>query len=194
MNDYRHEASWAVWETDAEGNLTGNPLFPLEQAAPVVHGRAMIVSLNPASEIAGATVEEAAWANFHSPIRKHNDLFLAHAFHRTRFWGAFMTDLHPDVADPNSRTVVVSKKGAVEPAVKSLIAQAKLLGEVEDIICVGGATYGGISRHAELIKQELGVSRSRLRPITHYSGSARGKHGNKASRYGQLVRSQLGLN
>lgn len=194
MIAYQHEASWAVWDTDGHEELTGEALFPLETARRVAHGRAMIVSLNPASERRAAPGTTAAWSNFHSPDRKHNDLFLARAFHQTRYWGAFMTDLHPNLADPNSRNVVLSKRNATESAVRSLVHQAELLGEVADVICVGGATFAGISRHAALIEAEIGVPASRLLPIPHYSGMASRVHGNKPDTYRRIVHDALDLN
>jgi hypothetical protein len=78
MNEYRREASWAVWEVDDTGKLTGDVKFPIDQARPVVHGSAIFVALNPGGDRLGEAAEDVPdWANFHSPESKHNDIFLA---------------------------------------------------------------------------------------------------------------------
>ena len=43
MDEYRREASWAVWELDSFGNLTGTMSFPMDQARAAMHGRTMVV-------------------------------------------------------------------------------------------------------------------------------------------------------
>jgi hypothetical protein len=116
MHPFRHEASWAVWATNVEGALTGDALFPKVQAEAAVHGRAMIVSYNPATVREAADPNTLDWANFHSSAKRHNDLFLAAAFHGTPFWGAYMTDLHADIADPNLSAVKAAKKDVVRAA------------------------------------------------------------------------------
>ncbi|PPF53390.1 hypothetical protein C5B94_10105 [Clavibacter michiganensis] len=195
MRDFEGNASWAVWQTDDQGELTGEMAFPMEQAAPVVHGRAMIVSLNPGSAgngDAAASEPMWGWANFHSARARHNDRFLAAAFVGTDLWGAYMADLHPDVRDSIASNVP-SEKEYIELAVGELIRQARLLGEVERIVAVGGASFGRIARHLDRIEREIGLPAHALQKITHYSAQARAKHKNDAAQYRALIHGELNL-
>lgn len=193
MRAYRREASWAVWWTDEAGELTGEMAFPVEDAEPLLHGRAMIVSLNPATGGVGEDDPDVPdWSNFHSSKRKHNDRFLAVALHGTPLWGAYMTDLHPALHESDSRLVRPTAE-VVALSVESLIAQAKLLGEVRTIVCVGGKTHDAVAAHASEIERAIGVPASEVRRITHYSGAASRWHGGDALRYRDLVHGALGL-
>ncbi|WP_206448107.1 hypothetical protein [Agrococcus sp. KRD186] len=136
LDAYRHEASWAVWETDDAGNVTGEPKFPLEAATESAHGRAMIVALNPGGTPSTEHSVTPDWSNFHNSDSRHNDIFLAHAFVGTPFWGAYMTDLHPQLVESNSTLVRPEREEALR-SVQSLITQARLLQSVEAIICLG---------------------------------------------------------
>jgi len=193
MGGYRRVASWAVWETDDVGALTGSMPFPQEQATPVVHGRAMFVSLNPGSDHAAETADATPdWANFHSPKPIHNDRFLAYATIGTPFWGSYMADLHPEIAESDSR-LISSRREDIELKVRALISQAALLGDVETIVAVGGASYESVAQHTELIERETGVPRERIIRIPHYSQAAARVHGRNADRYRALVHEALGL-
>lgn len=190
MAAYSHEASWAVWEIDETGALTGNATFPLDVAPAHIHGRAMIVSLNPATPIAPVEVGAVEdWSNFHSTNRKHNDLFLAGALLGSPLWGAYMTDLHPEIVDSKSGNVR-PRREQVESAVKSLVEQAKLLGEVELIVGVGVKSFTSIVRHADHIRRELGELE--IVKIPHYSRAAAGVHKHDPTRYRALIREQVG--
>lgn len=193
MNDYAREASWAVWTCDGAGELTGDAAFPLDQARAQLHGRAMIVSLNPGSDkVDEIEPQRPDWSNFHSPDTKHNDLFLAKAFIGTPIWGAYMTDLHTGIAESNSALVSVGAIG-VELAVQSLIAQAQLLGTVESIVCVGKRSFTSVRKHAPLIRQELGLRADTIVRIPHYSRSNAGVHKHSPEVYRALVRKGIGL-
>ncbi len=190
MQAYRPEASWAVWELDENGALTGNPTFPSNQAPGVIHGRAMIVSLNPATSIEIAESDpKDGWSNFHAMNGKHNDLFLAQALMGTSLWGAYMTDLHPAIVDPKSGNVR-PKREQVRIAVLSLIEQAKLLGDVELIVGVGAKSYGSIKRHAALIHSELGEVE--IIKIPHYSRANGGLHKHDVKLYSSQIAGALG--
>lgn len=189
---YRREASWAVWELDESGQLAGVLAFPLEQAQASVHGRAMFVSLNPGSDRATEAEESTrAWSNFHSPARKHNDIFIATALVDTPFWGGYMVDLHPSIAESDSR-LVRSEPQQVELAVRSLIQQAELLGSVETIVCVGSRSYESVRKHSNLLEAELGLTSNALVGIPHYSRANARIHGQDAQRYRVKVHEMLG--
>jgi len=189
MSAYKRVASWAVWETSAVGEIAETATFPLQQARDMVHGRAMIISLNPGSDRTAETEATPDWSNFHSPLAKHNDLFLARAFLDTKLWGAYMADLHPGLAQSDSREVRL-RSDVLNDLLDSLIQQAKLLGQVEMIVAVGKASYTAIGRHWPLIERELGT-RTRLIGIPHYSRANARVHGQDAGRYRQQVVTQL---
>jgi len=195
MASYAKTDSWAVWETGAAGELTGAQTFPTGTELNAIHGRAMIVALNPGGKLGDPPPEDAlALGNFHA-ARGHNDIFLAHAFHGTPYWGSYMTDLHPDIRESNSE-LVRPEAELIELAVRSLIEKANMLGAVEKIVCVGGVSYREISKRAELIEKETGIRRAALAKITHYSGGGAGavkKHKNDAVVYRQIVHKELGL-
>lgn len=193
MSEFRREASWAVWETDPGGNLTGEMQFPLDQAPPVINGRAMFVSLNPGSDRATETAETTPdWSNFHSQLPKHNDVFLAEAIVGTPFWGSYMTDLHPDIAESDSR-LIRSKPEEIELSVLSLISQGQKLGDVKTLICVGNISFDSVIRYSSLLQTELGLPSGSIVRIPHYSRAAAGVHKHVASRYRALVHEALVL-
>jgi hypothetical protein len=110
----------------------------------------------------------------------------------TPFWGSYMTDLHPDIRESDSR-LVRSRPEEIELAVRSLIRQAQLLGNVESIICVGATSFQSVSRHTELIHQELGLPSDAVLRIPHYSRANARVHGHDANRYRARVHEALRL-
>lgn len=190
MDRYRHEASWAVWRTDAAGQITGDAEFSEDMATSAAHGRAMVVALNPGGTAPAEGPVTPDWSNFHSPHPRHNDIFLAHAFVGTRFWGAYMADLHPNLVESNS-ALVRAQREVILLSVQSLIEQASLLGSVDTILCLGAKSHRSISRHARLVEDETGV-RSIIR-VPHYSRSNAGVHKHDAERYRSLVHEAAGL-
>ncbi|TPW76468.1 hypothetical protein [Schumannella soli] len=194
MKSYRRAASWAVWPTDHAGRLTEEARFPVERAERDLIDTAMIVSLNPGTDRAVETEENTPdWGNFHSSARKHNDLFLARAFHGTSLWGAYMTDLHPEHAESDSRKVRALPE-QIRSSVDSLIEQARLLANVDTIVCLGAKTFTGVNRHRDVIEKELQIPASSIRRVPHYSGAAARVHKNNADVYADVVATTLGLN
>ena len=192
MDEYRREGSWAVWELDTFGKLTGTVSFPMYQARAAMHGRTMVVSLNPGTDRVSETAATTPdWANFHNPASKHNDIFLAEALFGTPLWGSYMTDLHPTIAESDSR-LVRSKPDEIQIAVRSLIRQAQLLATVESIVCVGGKSYESVARHLVLIEQELGIPAESVIRIPHYSRANAKIHGHDSKQYRSLVHEAIG--
>ena len=188
MNDYAPHASWAVWETDESGALTGSMGFPFGAELEALHGRAMLVGMNKTTK----DDTPPPWTNFHSAEKKHNDRFLAAAFVGTPYWGAYMTDLHPGIRETDSR-LVRPERDLVEASVGSLIERATILGEVDTVVAIGAYAHRKLLDHANSIEKAIGVKRSSLIRITHYSGMAAGKHGNDPAAYRELVHRDLGL-
>lgn len=190
MNRYSPEASWAVWERTPEGSLTGLATFPRD-AATQLNPEAIFVSLNPARAGVGPGPDQAPdWANFHSANPKHNDIFLAHALVDTRFWGAYMTDLHPTIHESNSGKVKPTAEEIAE-AVRTLVEQALELQEVRTVIGVGAVSYRTLLRHSPTIESAIpGVE---ILGIPHYSRANARVHRHKPDLYREIVHSRLGL-
>jgi|JI10StandDraft_1071094.scaffolds.fasta_scaffold285102_2 hypothetical protein len=195
MSASKEEASWAVWSTDAEGKLTGEAQFPEAQARDAAHGRSMIVSLNPSGIRAADGSERAGpWSNFHSPNKVHNDDFLASALIDTELWGSFMTDLHPTIWESDSRKLGRIPASAIDEAVGTLIAQARLLGEVELVVAVGSATHRHLQKRLAVIREKVGNPNLRLVRIPHYSKANARVHKQRRETYRLLVEEALADN
>ena len=184
MDAFRDQASWAVWRTDGAGALTGDVEFPLDAATEAANDRAMIVALNPGGISTPGASPTPDWSNFHNPNPKHNDIFLAHAFIDTPYWGAYMTDLHPDLVESNSG-LVRPRREAVRSAVASLIDQGRILGSVETIVCLGAKCHSAVLGRRREIEAALGAVV--IARVPHYSRSNAGVHKHDAQRYRKLV-------
>ena len=103
-----------------------------------------------------------------------------------------MTDLHPTVAESDSR-LVRSKPDEIKLAVLSLIRQAQLLATVESIVGVGGKSYESVAGHLFLIEQELGIPATSVKRIPHYRGSNAKIHRHDPKQYRSLVYAAIGL-
>lgn len=190
MSDYRRTDSWAVWETDSDGALTGRMPFPLSQAPSVAQSRTMLVALNP-----GGTAEDAAnredWGNFHSADAKHNDVFLASALLGTPFWGGYIADLLPDVHESDSGKVSLTNV-LKRQAVETLVEKALLLG-ASSVVCLGGKSAEAVHRFSSLLEEGAGIDPGSVYSIWHYSRSNGGLHKQDASIYRDHVHRALGL-
>lgn len=190
MDAYKREASWAVWDVDASGKVA-DPTFPLSQARSAIHGRAMLISLNPASIRAPlATLTTEPWANFHSVDKRHNDAFLADALVGTDLWGCYMTDLHPNISESDSR-LVRARAEDLRLAVESLIEQAELLDAVRLIVCVGRQSYKSVKRFRDALEDRIGLPQESLVSIPHYSRANGGVHKHSIQRYRELIAAAL---
>lgn len=190
MSDHRRTDSWAVWETDSGGALTGRMPFPLDQAPSAVQSRTMFVALNP-----GGTVEDAKrredWGNFHSADAKHNDAFLANALLGTSFWGGYIADLLPDVHESDSGKVSLTN-ALKKQTVETLVEKALLLG-ASSVVCLGGKSAEAVRRFSSLLEEEAGIAPESVYSIWHYSRSNGGLHKHDASIYRNHVHKVLGL-
>ena len=189
MSPYKDHASWAIWET-SNGELTGRAEFPTAQLDEI-HGDAMIVSLNPATlRTPSRESSTQNWANFHNPHRRHNDMFLATALHGTRYWGSYMVDLHPGLAESRSH-LVNPEREVISDSVDLLIEQAQLLKSAHVVICVGRKSFASVSMFAARIHESLGPTS--IIGIPHYSGAAARVHGGDPTKYRAVVHASLGI-
>lgn len=189
MARYAGTDSWAIWPTDPDGELTGERNFP-STGHGSIHGGAIIVSLNPGGDPDGPALGE--WGNFHAERAVHNDIFLAHAFHGTKYWGAYMTDLHPDVRESDSALVRPNSE-LVDEAAELLAEKILLIADVEKIVCVGGYTFRQLTKRVDLLARKTGLGADALVKIDHYSRANAGRHKHKPALYRQLVHADLGL-
>ncbi|WP_030148898.1 hypothetical protein [Mycetocola saprophilus] len=194
MDPYSAVASWAIWETKPEGGVIDKLDFPVTVSSHQLNPRVMIVALNPARESEISPQDAASqnkWGNFHT-ARKHNDHFLARAFEGTPYWGAYMADLYPEIRESDSGKVRAADDVA-KAGVRLLVEQAKLLGGVEVIICLGSKTYDTILKNLSELAELEGVTKDSLRRVTHYSGAAAAKHKNNPEVYRTLVHTELDI-
>lgn len=190
MRAHRRTDSWAVWETDAQGALTGSMTFPREQARAAVHSDTILIALNP-----GGTAEDGEaredWGNFHAAEKKHNDHLLAGALLGTPLWGSYIADLLHDVYESDSTKV---KTGAEVKrlAVEALVKKANLLG-AERIVCLGSQSSEAVRQHLSLLEEGTGITPAKVHDIWHYSGANAGKHKHDPAIYRRHIQERLGL-
>lgn len=190
MSAYCRTDSWAVWETDSNGALTGDTEFPLEQARATAHSDTMVVALNPGGN--GATAEKRNdWGNFHASEAKHNDIFLANALLGTPFWGGYIADLLPDVYESDSGEVMPTDAIKTQ-AVETLAEKANRLG-ASSVLCLGSKTETAVRDRLALLKEKAGIGPGSVHYVWHYSGANARMHKNDISIYRAHVRDVLGL-
>ena len=188
MSAFHASASWAVWGSARPSEpFTRNSDISLPpEAHEVVHGRAILVGLNPGN--AAAARPMSGWANFHAGP-KHNDHLIAEAFRATPYWGAYMTDLHRQIESNSS--LVRPGHDVVAGDVQSLFEQLRLLEPDPLLICFGADTFTRLTRHATWLATKLGLEQIRTLRILHYSGVAAGHHKNRPETYRALVHGAL---
>ncbi|WP_121254800.1 hypothetical protein [Nocardioides ferulae] len=186
MAAYADSSSWAVWGPDphprAEFTKDSDLSFPPDHVAHgLVHADVLLVALNPG--IAAAGHVRTPWHNFHAGPR-HRDHSLAEACRGTRLWGAYMTDVHPDITEGDS-TRVSTGADLVRAAVESLARQIELLGARDPVIVALGhssdpsprnaSTYRRLMNHVDVLAQ-VGVTPERIVGVYHYSPTAVGHY------------------
>lgn len=181
MRDYADSSSWAIWGSahpTAEFTRASDLAFPPEaDVAHLVHSQVLLVALNPG--ISAPSHVRTPWHNFHAGPR-HNDHHLAEACRGTRMWGAYMTDVHPDITESDS-TKVTNTADLVRSSVASLAHQIELLGSQDPVIVALGhskdpspdnaSTYRRLMNNVDLLEQ-VGVRADRVVGVYHYSATA----------------------
>lgn len=138
-------SSWAIWsdEFPDDGCIEEHPERLVEfvesnrdRLAPGV----VFVSLNPASEL------PTDYTNFHSPSWKHYDDRLKEFVQENELdhlTGGYMTDIVPDVVDPDSANVTPE---AID--IDRFHEQLSILGGSRfDVICFTGKTFEALRAH-----------------------------------------------
>lgn len=102
----------------------------------------IFVGLNPAAHDQAAQSIQP-WGNFHSGDKKRSqDYKLRYALCGTEYWGAFITDVYPEIIDTDSNSTMkkVTLKGT-EDSVKTILDIWQLLGERATIVAIGNKAY-----------------------------------------------------
>lgn len=146
-------SSWALWSEDfpEDGCIEENTedlVEFIESNAHRLRPEIVFVSLNPSSEL------PTDYSNFHSTSWKHYDERIKEFVQENdleTLLGGYMTDIVPDVADPNSGNVT---PGTVD--IERLDQQLSMLGESRyHIICFTGKTFDALQSHFGADVEEL---------------------------------------
>jgi hypothetical protein len=138
-------SSWALWSKayPDEGCIEEQPdqlVEFIESNRGQLNPEVVFVSLNPSSDL------PTDYANFHSPSWKHYDERIKEFVQENELenlMGGYMTDIVPDVADPNSANV--TPDGA---DIDRLYNQLSILDEPEyHVICFTGKTFDALTSH-----------------------------------------------
>lgn len=132
-------SSWALWSEDYpdDGCIEHQPqqlVEFIESNRSRLNPEVVFVSLNPSSDL------PTDYANFHSPSWKHYDERIKEFVQENdleNLTGGYMTDIVPDVADPNSANVTPDTAD-----VDRLYTQLSILDRSEYyVICFTGKTF-----------------------------------------------------
>lgn len=183
------DTSWAVWRDPESGQFskTSDVSYPGDDVARKhAHARVIILAMNP-----GNDQSRGNWSNFHHSWTSRDQL-LAEACRGTGLAGALMTDLFYDQFESDSAALNVSGAAA---GVARLLEIVGASGETDPlIVCLGGRTYEGMQNGlAELRKSQVVPVPDEVSfvKVTHYSGSAAGKHKHDPQRYRSIVHEEL---
>lgn len=207
MSQYAGHASWAVWgRPDPDEDQFIGPERKLQTTLRLpdgaetdgqLHGRVVLLGLNPGNAAARLHAQLGDWYAFHCgsdqiPVgfRYSNDHLVAEACRDTGLWGCYMTDLFPALIDSSSDSVADQVRADprwAKEAVALLKDELATLQAPEPplLVCFGAQTFG----HARTFLD--GYPADRVVGVTHYSASAAGKHGHDARRYRELVHTVL---
>lgn len=183
------DTSWAVWKEPESGQFskTSDVSYPGDPAArEQAHARVIIVAMNP-----GSDTSRGDWSNFHHSWTSRDQL-LAEACRDTGLQGALMTDLYFTEYESNSSVLDVSGAAA---GVERILEIMQTSGETDPLIlCLGDKTYKGVSDGLAELRKSRKVpvpDRVSVVKVTHYSGSAAGKHQHKPELYRSIVHGQI---
>ncbi|QLD84922.1 hypothetical protein HWV23_04040 [Natronomonas halophila] len=132
-------SSWALWseEYPDEGCIEEQPdqlVEFIESNRSQLNPEVVFVSLNPSSDL------PTDYANFHSPSWKHYDERIKEFVQENELenlTGGYMTDIVPDVADPNSANVTPDTAD-----IDRFSTQLSILDKSEyHVICFTGKTF-----------------------------------------------------
>lgn len=182
------DTSWAVWKEPSSGGFSkfSDVSFPGETVARErAHARVIVLAMNP-----GNDQSRGDWSNFHHSWVSRDQL-LAEACRDTGLEGSLMTDLYFDQFQSDSSMLEVSGAGVGAERILDIIR----LSEEPDplIVCLGGKTYKGFRDGLEELRltgRDVPEKVSCVR-VTHYSGSAAGKHKHQPELYRSIVHAEI---
>lgn len=136
---YGNSASWAVWAEEGDtpkSNISDLSIFENKDIIKQLNPNYVFVGLNPSVQ----DVDKDIWHNFHSKdTKRQNDYKLRYAFKNTRFWGAYLTDLVPNIEETNSNKVQISTIN-----VNKFRDEIALLGTNPVLIAFGDKVYNAL--------------------------------------------------
>ena len=160
-------ASWAVWaepSDKAKSNIGDITIFDLDANGSLletIKGDVVMVGLNVSRSVS------EPFRNFHDPSPKAMDFKIRYAFTKTKYYGAYMTDIIKNVEMVDSRDLVKHLKAS--PAVIRENVEV-FRGELQDlnsgkplILAFGARAHRLVAEH--IPHREY----SRLIKVTHYS-------------------------
>lgn len=206
MQQYAGHASWAVWgravpapDQFATGDSSqANLQLPADDGTDaLLHGRAVLLGLNPGNAAQRLHQLLGDWYAFHSGsdripagFRYSNDHLIAEACRDTGLWGAYMTDLFPTLVESASGEVaeqVRTDPRWVRRSISAFSAELEELAVPQPpvLVCFGDRVLG----YARAFLTSYPADR--IVGVTHYSGAAAGKHRHDARLYRELFHAAL---
>jgi len=179
-------ASWAVWADVAEkpkSNMGDLSVFDLDLNPGLLHvlkTNVVMVGLNMASF---SRLLPEPFRNFHDPNPSANDFKIRHAFRKTDYYGAYMTDIIKRVGMLDSKDLLAHLKShpdLIGQNIDFFREELRALNcSAPVILAFGAAVYN-------IIRENLRTAEySKLIKLTHYS------HHVRKEKYREAVRKQI---
>ncbi|MDR0517985.1 MAG: hypothetical protein LBH25_13175 [Fibromonadaceae bacterium] len=162
-DEHGQYASWAIWDTNKEDPnkwIPDEKPLDYEKIKEKMKPNIILVGLNPSSEI---KKEYSPFINFHvlkndprnlNPKTIEYNKKLVYAIKGSKFEGAYMTDIFPNIVEPIADNIKVDKK-EVPYYIKLLKKQLELIGSEEPlVIAFGVAAHAMLKKHFKCIKAE----------------------------------------
>lgn len=157
--------SWAIWSVASDRPKSGIgdlSIFASETIKNQIKPSVIMVGLNLSRYF-----PEEPFRNFHDPSPHAQDYKIRHAFHRTDYYGAYMTDIIKGVVEVDSKNIpkyLLKNPSALEQSLKIFREELRDLGAASPLLLAfGRITY-------QIIKYNLLPSEyRRLIRLTHYS-------------------------
>lgn len=183
------DTSWAVWKKPDSGRFskTSDVSYPGDTVAREhAHARVIILAMNP-----GNDTTRGDWSNFHHAWISRDQL-LAEACRDTGLQGALMTDLYYDQFESDSKALNVSAAAAGVARLLDIIEASEETDPL--ILCLGATTYKGLHDGLAELRESEAVhipDKFSFVKVTHYSGSAAGKHKHNPQLYRSIVHEEV---
>ena len=113
-----------------------------------LNGDYIFVGLNPAAHEYTPHVI-VPWENFHSSnIKRSQDYKLRYALRGTKYWGAFITDIYPEIVDTDSASAMKkATKTATKESINNVLRIREILGGTATIVALGTKAHAVLKKH-----------------------------------------------